>query len=79
MFAYFTSSCEPVWPSGKAFVLVSRRTSVQYRFGLSFLFKKVVVCGHCFVTLSLTINETLTILIAAHLNAEIILVVSPLI
>ena len=26
---------------------------------LSFLFKKVVVCGHCLVTLSLTINETL--------------------
>ena len=26
---------------------------------LSFLFKKVVVCGHFFVTLSLTINETL--------------------
>ena len=24
---------------------------------LSFLFKKVVVCGHCFVTLSLTINR----------------------
>ena len=26
---------------------------------LSFLFKKVVVCGHCLVTLSLTVNETL--------------------
>ena len=26
---------------------------------LSFPFKKVVVCGHCLVTLSLTINETL--------------------
>ena len=26
---------------------------------LSFLFKKVVVCGHCLVTLPLTINETL--------------------
>ena len=25
---------------------------------LSFLFKKGVVCGHCLVTLSLTINET---------------------
>ena len=25
---------------------------------LSFLFKKVVVCGHCLVTLSLTVNET---------------------
>ena len=26
---------------------------------LSFIFKMVVVCGHCLVTLSLTINETL--------------------
>ena len=27
--------------------------------GLSFLFKKVVVCGHCLVLLFLTINEIL--------------------
>ena len=26
---------------------------------LSFFFKKVVVCGHCLVALSLTVNETL--------------------
>ena len=26
---------------------------------VSFLFKKVVVCGHCLVTLSLTVNKTL--------------------
>ena len=39
---------------------------------LSFLFKKVVVCGHCLVTLSLTINETL---IAVHLNAGVLLAV----
>ena len=26
---------------------------------LSFLFRKVVVCGHCPVTLSLAVNETL--------------------
>ena len=26
---------------------------------LSFLFRKVVVCGHCLVTLSLTVDETL--------------------
>ena len=26
---------------------------------LSFLFKKVVVCGHCLVTLNLTVNVTL--------------------
>ena len=36
----------------------------------SFLFKKVVVCGHCLVTLSLTINESIKVaLTAAHLNA----------
>ena len=44
---------EPVWPSGKQKDL----GSILLR--LSFLFKKVVVCGHCLVTLSLTINETL--------------------
>ena len=42
---------------------------------LSFLFIKVVVCGHCPVTLSLP--ETLKMaLIAAHLNAGTILVVT---
>ena len=45
--------CEPVWPSGKQKGLGS--TPLR----LSFLFRKVVVCGHCLVTLSLTINETL--------------------
>ena len=38
--------------------LVSRGTSVRIRFGSPFS-SKVVVCGHCLVTLSLTINETL--------------------
>ena len=44
---------------------------------LSFLFK-IVVCGRCLVTLSLTIYETLksVALIAAHLNAGVILVVT---
>ena len=37
---------------------VGRRTSVRIRFGSPFS-SKVVVCGHCLVTLSLTINETL--------------------
>ena len=51
--------CEPVWPSGKALLrLVSRRTSVRIRFGSHFS-SKVEVCGHCLVTLSLTISETL--------------------
>ena len=40
------------------FGLVSGGTSVRGRFG-SPLSSKVVVCGHCLVTLSLTINETL--------------------
>ena len=44
---------------------------------LSFLLKRVVVCGHGLVTLSLTINEAFKVaLIAAHLNAGIILVVT---
>ena len=36
----------------------SRRTSVRIRLGSPFS-SKVVVCGHCLVTLSLTINKTL--------------------
>ena len=41
---------------------------------LSFLFKKVGVCGHCLVTLSITFFWNIKmVLIAAHLNAEIIL------
>ena len=44
---------------------------------LSFLFKKVVVCGHCLVTLSITSYWNIKmVLIAAHLNAGIILVVT---
>ena len=35
-----------------------QRTSVRIRFG-SLFSSKVVVCGYCLVTLSLTINETL--------------------
>ena len=38
--------------------LVSRGILLQIRFGSPFS-SKVVVCGHCLVTLSLTINETL--------------------
>ena len=42
---------------------VKRSAGIQKGYGsiplrLSLLFKKVVVCGHCLVTLSLTINET---------------------
>ena len=43
---------------GLAVRLVSRGTSVRIRFGSPFS-AKIVVCGHCLVTLSLTINETL--------------------
>ena len=43
--------------------LVSRGTSVQICFG-SPLSSKVVVCWHCLVTLSLTINETLKCLLS---------------
>ena len=44
---------------------------------LSFFFKNVVVCGHCPVTLSITSYLYIKMaLIAAHLNAGIILVVT---
>ena len=63
-----------VWrPSrGKALLprLVSGRTSVLYRFGSPFS-SKVVVCGHCLVTLSITFHSEIfskMTLIAAHLN-----------
>ena len=39
------------------YIYISLQDSIPLRF--SFLFKKVLVCGHCPVTLSLTINETL--------------------
>ena len=48
--------CEPVWPSGKAVRLVSRWPSVRIRFGSPFS-SNVVVCGHCLVTLSLTVRK----------------------
>ena len=42
--------CEPVWPSGKALIrLVSRGTSVRISFG-SPSSSKVLVYGHCLVT-----------------------------
>ena len=83
------TASEPVWPSGKALAWAGKQKdlgSIPLR--LYFLFKRVVVCGHCLVTLTLTIiiiflwpiNETLnlTALIAAHLNAEVILVLTVL-
>ena len=42
---------EPVWPSGKALVrLVKQKDLGSIPLRLSFLFKKVVDCGHCLVT-----------------------------
>ena len=43
---------------------VRRQAGMQKGLGsiplrLSFFFKKLVVCGHCLATMSLTINETL--------------------
>ena len=48
--------CELIWPSGKALRLVSRGTSVRIRFGSPFS-SKVVVSGHCLVTLTFTIMK----------------------
>ena len=63
--------CEPIWPR-----LVSRGTSVRICFDSLFT-SKTVVCGHCLVTLSLTINETIKLaLVTAHHNAGVILVVT---
>ena len=45
-------SNEPVWPSGKAAGKQKGIGSIPLR--LSFLFRKVVVCGHCLVMLSIT-------------------------
>ena len=42
----------------------------------SFLFEKVVACGHCLVTLSLTINETLKWLSWLPILMQVILVVT---
>ena len=50
--------CEPFWPSGKALGWLTEGPRLDSA-RLSLLFKKVVVCGHSLVTLSLTINETL--------------------
>ena len=44
---------ESVWPSGKVLGL-SREAEGPIPLRLSLLFKKVVTCGHCLETLSLT-------------------------
>ena len=46
-----TGGCQPVWPSGKA---GKRKNLGSIPLRLSFLFRKVVVCGHCPVTLFVT-------------------------
>ena len=57
--------------------LVSGRTSVWYPIGSPFCWKKVVVCGHGLVTLSITSYWNIKMaLIAAHLNAAVILAVT---
>ena len=42
---------------------------------VSFLFEKVVVCGHCLVTLSLTINETLKWLSSLPIRVVVVVTV----
>ena len=58
---YLMSLCplrEPVWPSGKALDCKQKGlSSIPLR--LSLFLRKVVVCGHRLVNLSLTINQTL--------------------
>ena len=45
---------EPVWPGGKALGWQAEGPRFVTPLRLSFRFKKVVVCGHCLVTLSIT-------------------------
>ena len=52
-----------------------RKDSVRYRFGSPFS-SKVVVCGHCLVTLSLTTNETLKWLSSLPILMQVNLVVT---
>ena len=62
--------------SGKGVRLASSEKDLgSIPFRLSSLFKTVVVCRHCLVTLSFTLNETLKRLLP-HLNAGVILVVT---
>ena len=60
LFKSEVASCatrEPLWPSGKALGWYwSGGTLVRIRFGSPFS-SKVVVCGHCLVTLSSTIMK----------------------
>ena len=44
---------EPVWPSSKALGYSKWKDLGSIPLRLSFLVKKVVVCGHCLVTLSI--------------------------
>ena len=84
--AYYTPPPPPPTPPppllSRFGLAVKRLTGKQKGLGsillrLSFFFKKVVVCGQCLVTLSLTINETLKWLsLLPILNAGVILVVT---
>ena len=55
--------------------IVSRRTSARSRFGCP-LSSKVVLCGHCLVISSLTMNETKLAFVAACLNVGVVLVLT---
>ena len=50
-----------VRPTHRHWRKVPERSSVRHRFGSPFSSKKVVVCGHCLVTLSLTSGPTETL------------------
>ena len=73
LLTYAENVDEPVWPSGRA-LLVSRGTTVRIRFG-SLFSSKVVVCGH-YGFVPHNYRNIKMALIAAHLNAEVILVVT---
>ena len=64
-----------VWPSGKALGWQATGPRVRIRFGCPFS-SEVVVCGHCLVTSSLTINEALKCLSSSLILMQVIQVVA---
>ena len=70
--------CQPAWPGGKALGARGKRKEAGSiaRFG-STVSSTIVIYGHCLVALPCTVNDTFKMAhIAAHVNAEIILVVA---
>ena len=61
-------------------IILSRKAPARFRFGFPFSSKTFWVCGHCLVTLSLTINDTLKWLsslpILSHSGGDSVAIIS---